>query len=84
MARSLFPCPLVHLLKRLHRQHSTATSLQHSLSFGDAYVPGTFVDPGLSVMMPLRSHHLVRLVILLKRPVMLYPLAATSPEDEKF
>ena len=82
MARSWFPYPLIRLLNRLYRLHPTATILQLFLDCGYAYVPRTFVGPSLRVVMPLGSHHLVRLVILLERLAMLYPLAATTPEDE--
>ena len=61
-----------------------ATILQQSLSFGNGYVVKAFVEPSLSVVLPLRSHHFIWLVILLKRPTMLSLLAATFPEDIVF
>ena len=76
--------PVDPLAEASYRLHSTATIIQHPLSLGHGYVLETFVEPSLSVVLPLRPDHLVCLVVLLKLPATFSLLAATFPEDEVF
>ena len=52
-ARYILLCLLIHVLRRLHELHSKITVHRRSRSSGYSCVPETFVEPSLSVVLPL-------------------------------